>query len=263
MHAPITTHFRDHLWIGLGLGIWLYLFLAAIGPFDAAPLPLQIRMFLMIGYGLVFCFAYLLCLPIQNWWYKKAGVWTWWREGVFIGIFCAITLPLSYRYYITDAVNGDWGFTRFSLEIFLPTLVIIIPILMFTRWIVARRRNHSEESKEEGKSKLDTIQLVGDNKHDVLQIVPDDLLLITAANNYVEVYYLKGDGIGKKLLRTTLKNLHQQLPQLVQTHRSHLVNPTQFREWKDATTILINELEVPVSKSFKAQLNKADLFTPN
>lgn len=245
--------------MGLGLGLWLYLFLAIIGPFDAAPLPLRIRVFLMVGYGLVFCGVYLACIPIQNWWHARTRAWKWKQEAGFIIFFCSVCLPASYRYYITDWVNGDWGFQRFALEIFLPTLVLIIPILVFVRWLVARRAVQ-QATQEQAVSTI--LQLFGDNKLDVLHLPEDHLIALSAANNYVTVYYLEDQQLQKKLLRTTLKKLQTSVPSLVQIHRSHLVNPDHFRAWKDANTLLLGPIELPVSKTYKSQLQQRGLFVP-
>ena len=262
MPAAISTHYRDHLLVGLILGGWLYLFLAIIGPFDAAPLPLRIRMFLMIGYGLVFLLVYLSCVPVQNWWYARTQRWNWTSEILLILWFCLLCLPASYRYYITDWVNGDWGFNRFTLEIYLPTLVIITPVLVLVRWFFARRQF---EQKNKVSAQDDTtvyLQLQGENRHDILQLQPKHLLALSAANNYVMVYYLKDGELQKKLLRTTLKKLQQDMSELVQIHRSHLVNPQHFREWKDAATLLIGPIELPVSKTFKTRLEEEGIFVP-
>lgn len=259
MSSPISTRYTDHLFVGLALGLWLYLFLAIIGPFDAAPLPLRIRMFLMVGYGLVFCVVYVACIPLQNAWHTHRKTWSWLDEIVFLLLFSIISLPACYRYYITDAVNGDWGFRRFSLEIFLPTIIILLPLLAFARWIVARRRHTSTQPQA---PPLPQLLLQGDNKHDVLRIRTQELLLISAANNYVEIHYLVDGELQKKLLRTTLKRLHTDVPDLVRVHRSHLVNPEHFREWTDPGHLQIGSIQVPVSKTYKAQLLAQGLFIP-
>lgn len=254
--AHISTRYRDHLLLGLGLGAWLYLFLALIAPFDAATLPLKIRIFLMIGYGVVFCLMYLACIPIQNWWYQRKGSWGWRDESAFVALFCIVCLPACYRYYITDWVNGDWGFTRFSLEIFLPTLVVVVPALIMSRHYLLRRLVSPANDM------LKPLQLSGDNKLDVLHLQAEQLIALSAANNYVSVHYWDGDSNSKKLLRTTLKKLQTEVPHLVRVHRSWLVNPIHFQEWKDGATLIVGPLEVPVSKTYKLQLQEAQLFVP-
>ena len=41
---------------------------------------------------------------------------------------------------------------------------------------------------------------------------------------------------------------------LVRIHRSHLINPVHFKSWKDAHTLSLTQIEVPVSKNYKKAL---------
>ncbi|MEM1336183.1 MAG: LytTR family transcriptional regulator DNA-binding domain-containing protein [Bacteroidota bacterium] len=41
---------------------------------------------------------------------------------------------------------------------------------------------------------------------------------------------------------------------LIQVHRSHLINPTHFKSWKDANSIVLTQMELPISKNYKSQL---------
>jgi DNA-binding LytR/AlgR family response regulator len=95
------------------------------------------------------------------------------------------------------------------------------------------------------------IILTGNNKLDILQLKLSDLICVSSADNYVSVSHLVNDVVRTKLLRTTLKKMELQLPELVKVHRSHLINPIHFKEWKDANTLLLTQTEVPVSKNYK------------
>lgn len=96
--------------------------------------------------------------------------------------------------------------------------------------------------------------LTGENKLDVLQLKSSDLICISSADNYVEVTYLLNNELRKKLLRTTLKTIHAQEPELVKVHRSHVINPVHFKEWKDSSSIILTQMELPVSKNYKQNI---------
>ena len=77
------------------------------------------------------------------------------------------------------------------------------------------------------------IKLIGDGDQEYLELSPDDLLFIAAANNYVEVSF-RGDGEPKRrLLRAKLKSVEATCSQsdvhLFRCHRSFLVNLTNLR----------------------------------
>jgi hypothetical protein len=257
-----STNYRHQLLIAILLGAWLYLFLAIIGPFDAVELSLKIRIQLMIGYGFVTIFAYLVCIPVQNWVYRKLGYWNSLMEIATLMLFSIICLPASYRYYITDWVRGDYGFPRFVLEIYLPTLVILLPLLALARRFAARKSAESSAPPPTVLTASDWIQLSGSNKLDILRLRADQLVALSAANNYVTVYYLEEGTLRKKLLRSTLTKMQEEVPLLLRVHRSHLINPHHFLEWKGTTTAVLTQLEIPVTQAYKEDLLKRLQFRP-
>jgi DNA-binding LytR/AlgR family response regulator len=139
-------------------------------------------------------------------------------------------------------VNGEYSLIQFTLEVYYPIFIILLPIIIFARWFVQKKLVNPSTDK---------IVLIGSNKLDILQINNSDLVCVSSADNYVDISYLVNNELNKKLLRTTLKSIESQFPELVKVHRSHLINPTHFKEWKDSNTLLLTQTEVPVSKSYK------------
>jgi hypothetical protein len=258
---PLSTNYRHHLLIAILMGAWLYLFLAIIGPFDAAELSLKFRVQLMIGYGFVAAVAYLVCIPVQNGLYRQLGYWNGLLEMAVLTLFSLVCLPLSYRYYITDWVNGDYGFPRFVLEIYIPTLVILLPLLVLARRFAARKSAEAAVIRPLQPAS-DWIHLTGDNKLDILRLRADQLIALSAANNYVTVYYLEEDTLRKKLLRSTLTKMQEEVPLLLRVHRSHLINPHHFMAWKGTSTAVLTQLEIPVTQAYKEDLLQRLQFRP-
>ncbi len=254
----LNLKYKPQLLVGLGIGVWLYLFLVLIGPFDSGELSLRIRTILMIGYGLVFFGSYALLIPFQNWLYGRWGKWTLRNELALVSFFCIYSLPLIYLYYKTDLVNGDYSFFDFSLLIYCPTITILIPVIVAGRYFVAYlMRKNDENNLSEA-----TVTLVGDNKLDILKLSISDLVALEAANNYVAVHYLIDGQLQKKLLRNSLRKMQASVPEMVQVHRSYLVNPRHFIEWKDGSTLGLTQKTVPVSQKYKASLLDMNAFVP-
>jgi len=255
--VPLNKHTRPHLLVGLALGLWLYLFLALIGPFDAAELPVHIRFILMTGYGLVFFLSYALLIPVQSRLYDYLGKWELKSELGIIALFCVYCLPICFAYYKTDFVNGTYSFVHFALGVYLPILALILPVLLLGRYLIARRTK-LEVVEEKGK----TLTLLGENKLDVLKVTMADLVAIESANNYVTVYYMHAGQLKKKLLRSSLKKMQTLVPEMVQVHRSYLVNTAHFVEWKDGNTLFLTQLVVPVSQTHKSRVLAMTAFVP-
>lgn len=253
-----TKEYKYHLLLGLVLSIWLYAFLVLVGPFDAQDITLQIRTFLMIGYGLVFFVGYAVFIPIQNQIYRIHGKWKFAHEVVFVLVFCVFVLPFCFMYYKTEAVNGTYTFSQFSTGVYLPIVALLAPVIFGGRFLIGRFGQESDLEQMRDKK----ITLRGDHKLDILQVPLDALVAVEAANNYVEVHYLNDRQPQKKLLRSTLSKVATTVPDLVKVHRSFLVNSTHFIEWKDSSTILVSHLEVPVSKKYKSILLENSTFAP-
>jgi AraC-like DNA-binding protein len=138
LRLPLNRNIRHQLLFGIFVGLWLFLFLAFIGPFDSAPLSLRNRLEIMYGYGLVAIFSYALVIPLQHWWYEKSEDWTIFSEVIIITCFLCTSALFSFPYYRSSIVNGDYPLGLFMLKIFLPTSVILLPILLVGRWLIAR-----------------------------------------------------------------------------------------------------------------------------
>ena len=102
--------------------------------------------------------------------------------------------------------------------------------------------------------KNEYITIKGENKLDVLKISKQDLVCVTNAQNYLEIYYLQQGILKKTLVRCSLKKFQTDFNFLIQVHRSHLINPTHFIAWKNQNTISLTQIEIPISKNYKDQV---------
>ncbi len=241
----LNTSIRLHLTIGLMVSIWLVVFLVLIAPFDASELSLPIRIQILPPYGIISFVGYMAIVPLQNYLFKSLKKWTVLLEALIIAVYTVLVLLGSYAYYKTPVINGLYSFTKFTFEVYYPIFLILFPIIIFGRWYLTKRSLNKLEGQ---------ITLTGENKYDILKIKLSDLICISSADNYVEVAYLANNELQKKLLRNTLKGIHVQKPELVKVHRSHLINPLHFKEWKSSTVLQLTKVEVPISKNYKQEV---------
>lgn len=241
----LNTSYKHHLVVAALIGVWLFLFLVLIAPFDTSDLSFLIRLQILPPYGIIAFVGYMILVPLQNQFYRKQGKWNIPLEVIFLILFNLIVLLGSFAYYKTDIINGTYSFTKFSFQVYYPIFFIILPLLLFLRWWLNRKITNGNPKK---------IVLRGANKLDVLQIYLEDLVSISSADNYVEVAYLENDSLKRKLLRITLKEIQPQEPSLIKVHRSHLINPVHFIAWKNSSMLLLTQMEVPISKTFKKDI---------
>nr|WP_321236914.1 LytTR family DNA-binding domain-containing protein [uncultured Psychroserpens sp.] len=252
-HISLNTSYKHHSILGLIIGLWLVIFLVLIAPFDVADLSLKLRIELLPPYALLVFFGYMLGIVFQNMLFKIVKVWNIYLEGITIAVVYVIMALFCYPYYKSEWLNGEFDFWNFIKIIYIPIALIILVLVVFGRAYL---------NKLQAKKTNKKILLHGDNKTDVLHIDPDNIICISSAQNYVEIYYLVHGKVKKQLLRTTLKDIHKQVGLLIQVHRSHLINLSHFTKWNSTNAILLLDLEIPVSKKFNADLKEKLKFVP-
>ena len=152
MNFPFTLSitFRRHLLIGLMGGVWITLFLIFVGPFDTATLTLEWRAKVMAGYGLIFFISYALGFLIYDRFYTQIKEKQILSEILTYTLIFTLILVGSFLYYISETINGDYNFYEFLTRIYLPTLLIFIPLLLLARWVVFyfHARNAANSTKK-------------------------------------------------------------------------------------------------------------------
>ena len=247
------------LLIGFFIGLWLFFFLYFVEPFDLYQLPKGERNFAILGYSLVGVFTYIIIIPIQKIIYNIGRFWSLLKEILLLVSLLAVSGITSFLFFKfillpNEPNTHEFGFF-FSQRVF-PTVLLMLPIMIFLRWIFGDKTN-TEVISAEPKEK--NIVIKGENKAEVLHLKKDELVYIESANNYVKVHYLLQNELKNELFRNKISVLQKEFPFLLKTHRSFLINPMHFLEWKreSSQTILILKpaiTEIPVSKTYKKVL---------
>jgi len=240
----LSSSTKQSLLLSALLGFWVYLFLVIIGPFDVAPLSMEWRMQIMLGYGVIFSASYFLADQLNAKVSSFLGRRKSWTFASFLLFFAILNFLPTYFYYKSELIQGDYSFRAFLFEIYLPTLIILAPLMLLGKWILAKITQNSSNK----------ILFKGENKQDVLQLYLNDLLYVQSAQNYVEIHYLENGAVRKKTIRATLKKVQEEVPKLTRIHRFYLVNFDHFVCWKDKKNISLGLAVVPVSETYKKEV---------
>ena len=200
--------------------------------------------FVSIGYSLIAFCTYLIVSVYQKYVFTRRGRWNIPLEVSVYVIFYVLFTLFSFGYYNSEIIKGFYGFSTYFKKIILNIILILTPLLFFVRRYTLKLIP----------IKKDVLTIKGENKMDVLKINKSDLICISNAQNYVEIFFLDRDDLKSKLIRSSLKKMRSDFDFLMQVHRSHLINPSHFKSWKDNTNIELTQMELPVSKNYKHQL---------
>ena len=240
----LNPSIKHHLLIGIFISIWLFIFAFFIKPFDDGTISSKMWLLISVGFSGIAFLCYGLLAVIQKMIYQKVSKWNVGFEIISLIFFQLLFLVITYSYYKSPVLNGGYDFLEFSRIIILKSALISTPILILARGYSVKLIPIKD----------DYISIRGENKLDILKIKKQDLVCVSNSQNYVEIFFIEESQLKIKLIRSSLKKVQSDFDFLVQIHRSHLINPTHFKAWKNQDTISLTQIELPVSKNYKEHL---------
>lgn len=240
----LNPSLKHHIIIGLLLCLWSFLFAFFVRPFEHGFMDLQVWIRVSVGFSLATLISYTLVSISQKIVYRKLSKWNIPLEISTYIMFYILYTYITYSYYKGSIIRGNYDFFQFFTRIIINIALVVTPIIFLLRKYSIKLIPQKEEY----------ITIKGDNKMDFLKIKKDELICVSNSQNYVEIFFLENEQLKTKLIRSSLKKVQYEFDFLIQTHRSHLINPSHFKSWKDSNTILLTQVELPVSKSYKNRL---------
>ncbi len=277
---PFYENTRQGFGICLGIGVFIASFCYFFQPFGLD----KISTLGQLGYGLVsflVCYFYIVILPLIFSKSLQTKGWKIYKEILWI---CTIVISLSAANYYYSGLF--FSMPSNSIQIFLyvllyTALVALIPavaiilykqlfvykkIISDTQKITSKLALKKLVHDELGKTK-DQIILSSENNNDLLKLNIKEFNFLTSAGNYVEVFFVNGNGPQKKLIRNNISKIEKQLNgfnSIIRCHRSHIINSNnvkkatgnlqgyklQFEDFEDV---------IPVSRSYTKKLKSSIL----
>lgn len=260
---PFDPSVKHHLLIALGLSVWIFAFLYFTKPLDVSEFGDREKLIYLPMYGLIGGICYSLFIPFQLWLYKRTKEsWSVSLEILFLFTFIIISAIFARLYYLFVVVAGEpnpYSLGYYISDILLPTIGIVVPILIIGRFAFGK---YKEKKVEQSK-----IEIKGEGTYDGLKLLFNDLICIQSSDNYIEVHYFSGKELKKSLIRNKLSVVADKFPELLRVHRSYVINPYHFQQWKTEKGKLFAELSssifTPVSNTYKNEVKAVLNSTTN
>jgi hypothetical protein len=260
---PFQPLKRSHTLLAFGLFVWIFVFLYLTEPLGVSVLNTQEKLTYLPLYGAAGALSYLGMLPFQYWLLKRRkGNWFLLDEFIFLLVFAVVGFILArvvYRYIIVYGEPNPYSLGYYLIRLYAPAISIVLPILLIGRWGMGRyHKKRLEDTK---------VEIKGEGNYEGLRLSLNDIICIKSDDNYITVSFVSGTIVKKQVIRGKLSQVENDIDSLLRTHRSFLINPHHFLQWKmeqgKASIELNHTIFVPVSKTYttalKAQLN----FTTN
>jgi DNA-binding LytR/AlgR family response regulator len=190
--------------------------------------------------------------------------------GGMIWVLCSVAFALYLHYVGSVYITFYTMFKVVLISLFPPVALGIADELKELRQqnkLLTINKEIIQEQVEKYKEDYlhQSIEFVSENSGENLYLPVSDVVLVKSADNYVEIGYMEDKNLKKKLIRSTLKNIEQQLkpfPNFIRCHRICIVNTyyieklhRQFNNhW---LTIKGSGEQVPVSRQYLLKLKEA------
>lgn len=265
-YFPEEIRFQLRLiaWISLGMFLFMLFFL----PFEHKEMEFNDSLLFITGLGVISFIVmgiFRIILPSTLNRIIKLDTYKISNE-VLIVILVWVFNALGYIFYLkyVGAMESPTT-TVFRVIIFTSIPSIILKLADVNKSLRDQLKRIVERNIRLGKHVSDEDILArpaevfySDSKSDKVEIPPDDIIVAKSADNYVNLIYKEKEEVRQKMLRTTLKQVHEQLrkhPEFLKCHRTHIVNSLHIvnltNSYKGYRLKLLDyEEEIPVSRQY-------------
>ncbi len=255
----VLSSLRSRIIFAAGMSLFCILFLFIFEPYKifewiGYTSPFKSRS--MIDLSIIGSFIILCSQLLQALIWRKTKIKVLHLLSGFCLDIVFLTVPLSLLY----AAPNTTLFTEIG-----QTICVVTPIIALWYFIGLNLFIMIENAKKKPKPshflmtpiKESLLKIVNENAELRLSLWSKDLLYIEAADNYIIVYFRKGEKISREIIRNTLKNVEQYLRSegcCIRCHRSFIVNLPAISCLRKSGRLYVVEIKgiekpIPVSRS--------------
>lgn len=262
---PFTSSWKSQLKTALGFGLFVLIFLLVFKPFGLDGLPMNWLLVVSISYGSITFTCIFLTLLILPFFFPSFFNEDKWTTGKQIVHTVAVIVLVGVVNYLVSPFLVDTNYSLRDMLWFqgITLAIALLPVSIFTLWkqnnllkkfeqqavvlekklkekLEADKKQEPVDLQPEKKTELPSIELTGDYQGEKIVLYPDDLYFITAANNYIKVYFTKNGHLPGKdkneivqgkpsysIIRMTMKKAEEALegwPGFFRCHRAYIIN---------------------------------------
>lgn len=268
---------KKYFKIYFGISISLFLFVLFFQPFTTVLFEFENRLLFFAGFGLI-CLIFLFLIQILFQRFLIQNDYNIIDNSLISSVYyfsLVAATSLAFVFYLRFV--GQIAVT-FTIVIRVIVIFIGVSVVINIKKNIASTLNKYKKLLIENRSLQDKlkqfsesyanryIELISENDSDNFKVQVSAVVYVKSADNYVEVGYLDGEEVKKKMIRNTLKNAEQQLKgfnNFIRTHRTSIVNIQNIEKLhKNFNTYwlsLVNTKEtIPVSRQYLMAVK--DLF---
>lgn len=267
--------FNDNLKINIrsiiSVSLGIFLFLLFFQPFNIQNPDFNNRLIILATFGaitLVLLSIFRLVIPSI---FSKAFSEERWTIGkevlidfLFV-VFNSVAFSFFARYVGRIPITFHTVIILVIISITAASVLVVINRIYLLKIQVENLKSTEPERVEIKVPATTEIEFESENKTDYFKLLPEQIVLIRSASNYIEVHYLEAEELHKKLIRNTLKSTEETLsayPEMIRCHRSFIVNKYHIKSLKRDADGLVLHLhhfpsEIHVSRQYALNVKQA------
>ena len=241
---PLNDDLRLNLRSVSGISLGVFLFLLFFLPLNPPVEDFNKKILILAGFGIIVLLLLLLLrifLPSALPKLFNPAKWSVKKELLLHLIFI-VTNSVAFSFFARFVGQIETTF-HLTVNIILLSIGVVIAYVIINEYefLKQRIRNLLNKDADEypNESLNDTgIDFESENKSEHLYLFPEQIILIKAANNYIEIIYKQNEKVSRRLIRTTLKKSEEMLtkhPILIRCHRSFIVNKNCIQKINKST----------------------------
>ena len=260
----------------LSISFGVFLFVLFFQPFQLDHVDVNNRLLIVAGLGCI-VFLFMILVRAAFLWiiqYEDPSpqelIYLAYLGGLIIWVLSSVAFAFYIRYVGSVEITFYTMFKVILICLFPPVALGIADELKDLR-----QQNESLTFKKEiiqeqfKKYELDylqkSIEFISENGSENLSLLISDVALIKSADNYVEIVFMEDKYLKRKLIRSTLKNIEQQLkpyPNFIRCHRICIINTHYIEKLNrkfNTYWLTIKGLQdpIPVSRQYLLKLKEA------
>ena len=241
---PFSDHVGRKLLVCAGVGLFITLFLVVFQPFGFEALPVATRWKHAVLFGLVtFVVSAFMQVGVPKFFPSvfREAAWRSWKEIVYLLLTTLAIGAANYGLMLnlypqrTDLASFlQAELITLQVGIFPVCFIVFMKQMTLYRSYATQAKEVSDDIRQdEAPAPINSpvherpLLIKGENQKEELSVLPNDLLVIASADNYVRAHWQKGPEVKSVLLRGTLKRMEEQVaahPQFFRCHRMYVVN---------------------------------------
>lgn len=270
---PFNEDLKFNLKSISGVSLGLFLFLLFFQPLDPATFDFNKKLLILSGFGIITLLLLLLLRVFIPSFLPKVFIpekWTLKKEILLHFLFVVLN-SVAFAFFAAYVGQIEITFPLTVRIILISLIPVLLMVVIYEYQFLKNRiknllsQNIGDNFSESESSAEPVIEFESENQAEHFHLFPEQIILIQAASNYIEIIYKQNEKVSRHLIRSTMKKAEKQLseyPFLLRCHRSCIVNTNSIQKIHRSTEGLKLELydyprQVNVSRQYVLSVKNA------